>query len=177
MLWYIRPRPLVLHIPRPERDARLAPLHDRTLLVVGCTRRLLTYSLEHQPHYDNVINDELGLYTEDMVIGTACLSKPGGRYYGVGDDRQCVPVFDDGVFKEVGLDEADERYEAFVSLQRNPLVLYSTYKKGLSTGGQLKANSKHLERLQKCLLPQIPYPGIGKLTRNVQCVVLVLLVL
>lgn len=154
----------VLNIPRPERDVGVAPLHDRTVFVVGCTRRFLTYSLGHQLHYDDVINDEFGLYTEDMVIGIACLSKLGGRYYGVGDDRQCVPVCDDGLFKEVGLDEIDDGYEAFVSLQRNPSVFYSTYKKRLSTGGQFNANSEYLERPYKCLLPQIVDFGTGKFT-------------
>ena len=158
--------PSVLNIPRPERDAGPVPRPQRTLLVVGCTRRLLTYSLEHNLHYDTVINDEFGLYTEDVVIGTSCLCKPGGRYYGVGDDQQCVPVFDDGVFKAAGLDESDDRYEAFVGLQRNPLVLYSTYKKGLSTGGKFESNYNHMDRLRKCLLPLIPVPGTDKFTAS-----------
>ena len=52
------------------------------------------------------------------MIGNACLARSGGRYYCVGDDQQCVPVLDDVLFKAAGLDEGDDRYEAFVSLQK-----------------------------------------------------------
>ena len=158
--------PNVVNIPRPERDLGHIRHHGRSLLVVGCTRRLLAYSLGHNLHYDDVINDEFGLYTEDVAIGTSSLSKANGRYYGVGDDQQCVPVFDDGVFKEGGLDESDDRYEAFVGLQRNPLVLFSAYRKGLSTGSQFHENRKYLDRLNSCLLPKIPIPGTDRCTSS-----------
>ena len=65
--------PSVINIPRPERDAGPVSRHAVFVIVVGCARRLLAYSLEHKLHYDDVINDEFGLYTEDVVICTSCL--------------------------------------------------------------------------------------------------------
>ena len=55
----------VKHVPRPERDCGDAPLCGRCLVVIGCSHRLVRYSVNKELHYHDVIRDEFGLSTQD----------------------------------------------------------------------------------------------------------------